>query len=590
MYLKKSYNKKTGRTQLFIVEAYRDKDRKPKSKVIKTLGYLDVLEKEYDDPISYFSELAKKMTAERKAAIDRIKLMIDPDESTPSGGGRNICFGIAAIMKVYNDFGFDSFFSEISKSTKTEYNQNNIFKFAVCTKALFPNPSETDFSNIRFLFSTDNLTPSDYYRTVDLLTKSRMDLIRWIFRRIPEYSFSNQDHSKIAEPIYCYFSGYEFDSFSHTSGNALSKLFLPGCSSSAFYGLFTDANDFPLYYALLNGSMSEAKIRSSITAQLNDSVIKKRTIAVAGSMDIDYYKISSHLLQHNNGYIFAYPLYNAEEELKEYALNIKREDFRSISFNDHAVFIDEDEFSKPFIDDFNNNELRYNERVVSKKIKISEHFSDISEKQLIIYSPSFANNCRTERARLIDLAKEIIADPECLKKPGTYSARKYIQNLSFDKNNTFNGNMAKLKLNTKLIEKEALLDGYIVIVTSEADADLNDIYNHLIALVSTEAFLSYPRTTPVGPAPYENYETMQQSDFFIRYIGFILCRIIENKLGKRFDVSKISESLRKCEYIHIEDDIYMLTYRDEVLDAIGEVLGIDFTKRFRRLKDIMAMF
>ena len=109
-------------------------------------------------------------------------------------------------------------------------------------------------------------------------------------------------------------------------------------------------------------------------------------------------------------------------------------------------------------------------------------------------------------------------------------------------------------------------------------------------MVSTEAFLSYPRTTPVGPAPYENYETMQQSDFFIRYIGFILCRIIENKLGKRFDVSKISESLRKCEYIHIEDDIYMLTYRDEILDAIGDVLGIDFTKRFRRLKDIMAMF
>ena len=79
-----------------------------------------------------------------------------------SGGGRNICFGIAAMMKVYNDFGFDSFFSEISKSTKTEYNQNNIFKFAVCTKALFPNPSEADFSNIRFLFSTDNLTASDY--------------------------------------------------------------------------------------------------------------------------------------------------------------------------------------------------------------------------------------------------------------------------------------------------------------------------------------------------------------------------------------------------------------------------------------------
>ena len=46
MYLKKSTNKKTGRTQLTIAEGYRE-GKKVKTRVIQNLGYLDLLEKDY---------------------------------------------------------------------------------------------------------------------------------------------------------------------------------------------------------------------------------------------------------------------------------------------------------------------------------------------------------------------------------------------------------------------------------------------------------------------------------------------------------------------------------------------------------------
>ena len=73
MYLKKTPNP-SGRIRLSIVDNYYDKKRKcSRQKTIESLGFLDELEKEYDDPISYFSkrvELLNKQKKEKQARIN----------------------------------------------------------------------------------------------------------------------------------------------------------------------------------------------------------------------------------------------------------------------------------------------------------------------------------------------------------------------------------------------------------------------------------------------------------------------------------------------------------------------------------------
>ncbi len=67
MNLKQS-RRKDGRVYLSIEKAYRDAvTGKPKARTTKSLGYLDVLEQEYDDPIAYFKEIAGMMTEEEKS-------------------------------------------------------------------------------------------------------------------------------------------------------------------------------------------------------------------------------------------------------------------------------------------------------------------------------------------------------------------------------------------------------------------------------------------------------------------------------------------------------------------------------------------
>lgn len=66
MYLKKSENKKTGRTYLYIADGYHDKQKGyTKTITVKSLGYLDVLKKDFDDTIAHFTEVVRKMNEEK---------------------------------------------------------------------------------------------------------------------------------------------------------------------------------------------------------------------------------------------------------------------------------------------------------------------------------------------------------------------------------------------------------------------------------------------------------------------------------------------------------------------------------------------
>ena len=58
-----------GRKYLSIVHGYRDENGKVRKKTIRSLGYLDELEKEYEDPIAHFKAVAKEMDTQRKQEI-----------------------------------------------------------------------------------------------------------------------------------------------------------------------------------------------------------------------------------------------------------------------------------------------------------------------------------------------------------------------------------------------------------------------------------------------------------------------------------------------------------------------------------------
>jgi len=86
MFLRKANNRKTGCTYLSIVHGYHDPiSHSSRTKTIQSLGYLDELEKIYDNPIAHFSALAKEMDVERKKENAAYSFSINKQTRLPVG-------------------------------------------------------------------------------------------------------------------------------------------------------------------------------------------------------------------------------------------------------------------------------------------------------------------------------------------------------------------------------------------------------------------------------------------------------------------------------------------------------------------------
>lgn len=131
MYLNIMNNKKTGKTTLSIRRGYRE-NGKVKHKTVQTLGTLDVLKQQYDDPISYFKEIVRQMNEEEKLKKAPLTLTIDKNEKMVENTDNNKNFGYVALSKIYHELEIDKFIKNKFKERNfSEYKINNIMKLLV---------------------------------------------------------------------------------------------------------------------------------------------------------------------------------------------------------------------------------------------------------------------------------------------------------------------------------------------------------------------------------------------------------------------------------------------------------------------------
>jgi hypothetical protein len=137
MYLKKSFNKKTGRTYLTIVHGYRDQSGKSRAKTIKSIGYLDQLSEIYADPIEHFTNVAKQM-AQQKSRDDYLTFKIRSDARVEKNNANRKNYGHIVFSKIYHELELDRFFNNKQRHENFEFNSNSIMKVLVFARLLYP--------------------------------------------------------------------------------------------------------------------------------------------------------------------------------------------------------------------------------------------------------------------------------------------------------------------------------------------------------------------------------------------------------------------------------------------------------------------
>ena len=562
MFLKKTPNK-SGRINLAIVDGYYDKaTKKTKHKVIESLGYLDELEKQYDDPIDYFTKRAKKLTEEKKSRQAPINFTFYDSDRLCVGDNLRKNFGYAALSKIYHELELDKFLNNRQRHTKESYDANTILKMLVYSRILAPASKKSSFDHREMFFEKTNYSLDDVYRCLSFLNKHKETIQVWMNDKIKENY--GRDTSLIYYDVTNYY--FETDEQNDFLRKGVSKEHRP--NPIVQMGLFMDNNAIPITYELFAGNTNDC-----LTYRPNFGRIKKqfnlgRVISVADkgmtTGDNIWYTINTPA---HDGYVFSMSIRGAEKSMKEYVLE-----------DDGYVWLGKE---------YKRKSRKYPRTIQvtstsGKKIK-----KQVDEKQVVFWSEKYAKRAKAEREATLAKARDLAANPGSYTRATSYGAAKYVKKVDYDKDT---GEILTassiLDIDEDLIREEEALDGYYMLLTSEMDTPDDKIIDMYRGLWRIEESFKITKSELEARPVYVWTREHIEAHFLTCFVALTISRILEMKLEHKYSTGRIIDSLSRAECSLLQQNYYVFDYYDEVLKDIGNVTNIDFSKRIRTLGEI----
>jgi len=568
----KQSRRKDGRVYLSIEKAYRDAvTGKPKASTVKSLGYLDVLEKEYDDPIAHFKEVARVMTEEEQSER-KVTLSIDMDERIPADTNNRKNFGYAAILKIYHELELDVFFKNKSRHENFEYNTNSIMIMLVVSRVLSPGSKKKAFEEKDRYFERFNFSSADVYRSLSHFSEIAQELQRYLNSRISE------KYGRNTRIIYYDVTNYyfEIDKADEFRKFGLSKERRQ--NPIVQMGLAMDSDGIPLAYELFPGNTVDQETFRPVIGEIRRNYDTGRIIVVADmgiiTGDNIFYLQGKEKGKNFNGYVFSFSVRGGTQAFKEFVLS-------------NEGYVDKD--GKPADE---NADFKLKSRVIARDINVTSQSGKklkktVYDKQVVFWGRKYALKAKAEREEVLKKAYDLVANPQKYTQATSYGAAKYIKNLKFDKET---GEILEVKgrpfIDSKKIAEEEKYDGYYAIVTSELDMSALEVIETYRGLWEIEETFRITKGVLETRPVYVSLEDHINAHFLICFIALTILRLLQKKLSKPYSAEKIIECLNRLSCSNEHENIYLFDYRSELSDAIGEALGIDFTNRRLRLGDI----
>lgn len=605
MYLKKSIS--NGKQYLSFVQGYRDNDGKVKQRTIEKLGYLDDLLKKYDDPITYFKNLAKQKSSEdiNEYTIKNLKSKTIDISSSP----KNLGYFILKIF--YDEFDLKKFFYSKQTNLKINFNLNKIFSLLVYSRILYPGSKKETFEGKnRFFESFDGFGLYDVYRSLDYFNQYKDDIEKLLWQNTKD-SYNRDISNTYYDCTNYYFEiNYNDEDLVDEEGNIIEKGYRKRGPEKNHrpdpiieMGLLMDSTDIPLSYDLFPGNESEKLSLRPIVKRTKSFCNFKRTIVVAdrglNTSDNIFFLAGKNDKENSDGYIYGQSIRGASKDFKEWVLDqsdyicepIFNDDgskslFRQMKFDSDGKVIGYEKKQEYF---------KHKSRVYPKEITIKRNGKrntkiKTDQKQMIYYSQKYADKQRHDRNQMIERAKDIIANPKKYDKITSKGAKSYINNIRFNKNTGEIIENIKLSLKEDLIKEEEKYDGYYSIVTSElnmSDGELRKKYRGLSKIEETfKITKSELETRPVLVWTKEHIE----SHFLTCFVALYIVRLLEKRTNQKYSIHKLINSLKNYNTCNLEHDLYFQPYTDKIINDLEKIFNINLSNKYLTLSQIKKNF
>lgn len=581
---KTSYNK----THCSIVDGYRV-NGKIKHKTIKKYGYLEDLEKKYDDPVGFLnSELANL----KKEFETKITVTFDKNEYN-NFEDDTFNIGYAYLKKLFQYLDISSVLKNKQYSTNIEYSLSKACELLTYSRIINPGSIKYTYEHKNQYFEPFDLSLDDLYRSLKLMLDCKEDIFKTIWNNTKDKYKRDASTSFYDCTNYYFEIEYDDEDIKDENGNIVKKgIRKRGPEKNhrpdpiVEMGLLLDKQGIPISYNIFSGNTSE---KETLIPEIKN--IKKRhnidkVIVVADrglNCSDNMYKLSGLDLDKKNrdGYVYGQSIRGADQEFKNWVLK--------------------DDYQIDKIMDDNNNEIifKHKSRIYPKKMyvtrddkgltksgNIRKEIITVDQKQMVYYSKKYAEKQKRDRQIVIEKAKDLIKNPSAYTKATSYGAAGYINNIKFDKETGVVSNVSNLSINEDKIKEEELFDGYYSIVTSEenlSDLELRNIYKGLSKIEETfKITKSEFDTRPINVRLEEHID----AHFLICFISLVIIRLIQNDINNKYTIKNILEKMKEFKVTHETGNLYkFIGYKPEI-QYLNRKLNINMDKKYDTRENI----
>jgi transposase len=569
MNLKVARNSKTGRTYLSIVHAYRDPEGRPKARTVRSLGYLDALEKDFDDPIAHFRGLAAQMEEERRACEGRATISFSPLKRLRADAGVRKNLGFAALSRIYHDLGLDAFFKNRQRHRHFAYSVDTVARLLVFDRILHPSSKKGAWEDKDAYFESFGLSRDDVYRALTHMSALKDALQAHLNARVKAL------YGRDTELVYYDVTNYylKADRPDALRKKGVSKEHRP--DPLVQMGLLMDKGGLPVAYDLFPGNTLDCETLIPVLARIKGQGQQggfgfPRIVCVADK-GLNTSDNAAALLAKGDGYVFSKSVRGADGSTKAWVASDAG--YRTYGTDEDGVF-------------------RIKERIGQRTLKVTVLAADkaegkrkktkdvkITEKQVAFWSEKYDRRAKAERADAVAKAREMAAHPSKLKAMLEKTAAKYLIGVSVDDDGVVTERAEALLFNEDRLAADKALDGYYIISSSEMgkpSEDIIDMYRGLWRIEETfKVTKSDLKARPVFVSRHDHIE----AHFMVCFIALLITRILQVKTGWRHSAAAIAKTLAAASATLEGDNWWLFDHRDDVLDDIGAATGIDFTRK-----------
>lgn len=579
---------KNGKTYLSIVDGYRV-DGKVKQKVYKKIGYLEDLEKQFDDPISHFK---KEVEILKKQFISKITTTFDINQdNTFEDDTFNI--GYAYLKTIFKELDINSVLKNKQYSSNIEYSLSRACELLTYSRILDPGSIKYTYEHKNQFFEPFDLSLDDLYRCLNPLLDCKEDIFKTIWENTKEEYHRDASTSYYDCTNYYFEIEYDDEDIKNEDGEIIKKgLRKRGPEKNhrpdpiVEMGLLLDKQGFPISYNLFSGNTSEKEtlIPEIHNIKRRHNIDKVIVVADRGlNCSDNMIKMAGIDLDKENrdGYIYGQSVRGADQEFKNWILS-----------GDYKI-------DKIIDDEGNEIIFKHKSRIYPKKMYITrddkgltksgnkkKQSITVDQKQMVYYSQKYADKQKRDRQMVIEKAKDLIKNPGAYTRATSYGAAGYINNIKFDKETGVVSNGSELSLNIEKITEDEKLDGYYSIVTSEenlSDLELRNIYKGLSKIEETfKITKSEFNARPINVRLEDHIE----AHFLICFIALVIIRILQDKINNKYTIKNLLENMKNFKCTHETGNLYkFIGYKLEI-QYLNRKFGLNMDKKYDTRENI----